>query len=360
MTPTIAPPATAASRPPVRFGAPDARLVASVIVPARDEATRLPALVDALASQVGLDGRPLPAGTVEVLVLLNNCRDGSSGAVARAALRHPGLTLHAAEVDYPPADAHVGHARRVLMDTASARLIGVGRPAGAVLSTDADTVPAPDWVAATLAELVDVDSVGGRELLLPAERAALAPGVRRLYLLDLAYRRGLEELRGLYAPEPWDPLPRHHHHFGGSLAVTAEAYVAVGGVPPVRTYEDIALVHTLWRAGRRLRHSPRVRVHTSARVSGRADGGLAASFQHWTEHARAGREPRVEPSDAAERRLAAFGRARAADPTAPLRIDLVDTPNVEGDPITVVIADLRRAIARLRLLSLAERLARPR
>ena len=343
------------------FPPPDSRLVASVVVPARDEEARLPALVDAMAAQVGEDGRPLPPGVAEVLVLLNNCRDGSAEAVAYASARHPELALRVAEVDYLPDLAHVGHARRVLMDAASARLHAVGRPAGAILSTDADTVPARTWISATLAELADgVDAVGGRALLLPTERAALPAGVRRLYLLDLAYRRALEELRELYAPEPWDPLPRHHHHFGASLAVSARAYTAVGGIPSVCTYEDTALVNALRRSGRRLRHSPRVRVYTSARASGRASGGLAAAFAFWSDCVQAGREPLVEPAADAERRLAAFGRSRANAPDAPPPIDLIDTPDIQGAPLAVVIADLRRAIARLRPLSLHTRLARSR
>lgn len=31
-----------------------------------------------------------------------------------------------------------------------------------------------------------------------------------------------------------DPWPRHHWHFGASLALTARAYRCVGGLPMVR------------------------------------------------------------------------------------------------------------------------------
>lgn len=318
---------------------------------------RLPMLVAALAAQRGAAGRPLAPGTVDVLVLLNNTTDGSADTLACLAMAHPEVTLHTASVTLRGADAHVGRARQLVMDAAWARL--GGRPGGLILSTDADTAPAPDWIAETQAAVAaGADAVGGRALLLPEERHALSPGVRRLYLLDLAYRRALEELKSLYAPDPHDPFPRHHHHYGASLAVTAAAYGAVGGTPAVRTSEDVALVAALVGVGFRLRHSDRVRVFTSARADGRADGGLAAAFVFWDHLARAGLEPLVEPAVCAESRLQALGRARrdgAPTPFAP-------TPGAAlgaEEPLTVAIAGLRQRIARLRPLPLGTRLSLP-
>ncbi|MEJ7661828.1 MAG: hypothetical protein WKG07_20740, partial [Hymenobacter sp.] len=60
-------------------------------------------------------------------------------------------------------------------------------------------------------------------------------------------------------------------HFGASLALTARAYRRVGGLPVVRYLEDEALCQQLRRHDLRLRHSPRVVVHTSARQCGRVD-----------------------------------------------------------------------------------------
>ena len=335
---------------------PPARdLRACVVVPARDEAERLPALLAALDAQRDADCRPFAPGQVEALVLVNNTTDGSAEIIRR----HSPAWVHIAEVTLAPPEAHVGRARQLLMDAACARLLAAGRSNGLICSTDADTQPAPDWLAATLAEVKDsgcgaVDAVGGRALLLPDERAQLAPGVRRLYLLELAYRRAVEALRQLYAPDPWDPTPRHHHHFGASLAVRADAYAAVGGMPARPMYEDIALVHALWAAGRRVRHSARVRVWTSARAVGRAGGGLAADVTRWTAHAHVGTEPLVEPAACAERRLAELALRRARRPPAPPAVYLIDTPPARpgaGQPISEAIADLRRRIAVVRDLS---------
>ncbi len=353
------PAAVLARAQPERFGPSSPTLRASVIVPARDEARRLPALLEALAAQRDTDGRPFADGTVEALVLVNNSTDGSAD-VARA-LAPPWVRV--AEVTLAPDEAHVGTARQVLMDAACARLLAAGAPDGLICSTDADTRPAPDWLAATLAEIDGVDAVGGRALLLPDERAALPPGVRRLALLELAYRRAVEGLRHLYAPEPWDPAPRHHHHFGASLAVRADAYAAVGGLPARPMHEDIALVHALWSAGRRVRHSDRVRVWTSARSVGRASGGLANDVARWTAHAHAGTEPTVETAAACERRLARLALDRARQPDRPPPIDLLDTPPPlpgGGQPIASAVADLRARAALVDSLPLAARLDRAR
>ena len=338
------------------FPPPSPTLRLSVVVPARDEAERLPGVVAALAAQRDGAGRAFAPGTVEALVLVNNSTDRSAEA-ARAGAPD---WLHVAQVTLPPSEAHVGRARQVLMDAACARLLAAGAPDGLICSTDADTRPAPDWLAATVSDMDGVDAVGGRALLLPDERAALAPGVRRLYLVELAYRRAIEELRQLYAPDAWDPTPRHHHHFGASLAVRAAAYAAVGGVPAVTHYEDIALVHALWAAGYRVRHSARVRVWTSARVDGRAVGGLSADVARWRAHAQAGTDPPVEAADDTERRLARLAVWRSVRPGVPPPVAWLDTPPPapgRGQSIVSALASLRQRADALRRLPPARRLA---
>ena len=340
---------------PRLFGEVSPELRWSVAIPARNEAERLAKTVDALGAQRVAGVSPFADGRAEALLVLNNCTDGSSELAAALAAERP--WLRAVHVALHGDDAHVGRARQLAMDAAAARLLAADT-SGVVLTTDADTMPEPTWIEATQAEIeAGADAVGGRALLHAADRAALAPGVRRLYLLDLAYRRALETLCALYAPEPWDPLPRHHHQFGASLAVTARAYVAVGGLPARRTSEDVALVDALRADGWRLRHSPAVRVRTSARAAGRAEGGLADAFAWWAEQVAAGQEPRVEPAVAAEQRLAALGLFAAAHPGEPHPTALRTTPDVpDGQPLPAAIADLRRRIAVLHPLPLAARL----
>lgn len=209
-----------------------------------------------------------------------------------------------------------------------------------------------------------VVGVGGRITLDPDEATALPAGVRKFLLLDIGYRRALEELRSLYAPEPHDPFPRHHQHFGGSLAVTAAAYAQAGGMPLRRSNEDVALYRAIVDAGGRFRHSPAVRVQTSARLNGRAQGGLADALGWWQRQAHSATPVMVESARAAEVRLAALGLWCADNPgrvaPASLRMTPDNPPADDAAEIQETLRALRAACAALRPLSLSERLIRAR
>lgn len=305
------------------FTPPRERLRASVIVPVRNEAQRLPAALQALADQ-----QEAPA--FEVLVLANNCSDDSAAIVRAFARRHPRLALQVCELHLPPPLAHVGHARKLLMDEAAQRLLAGRVRAAFIASTDGDSCVTPHWLRNTAREIDrGADAVGGR-LLAAADASvddAAAGGLppRRWQRLDTAYRLACEKLQCLLDPDDADPWPRHHQHFGASLAVRADAYRAVGGVPPdVPWLEDEALVQALRRADRRIRHSGEVRVITSSRRQGRADVGLSWQLREWDRQAQAHGELMVDdPEDLhglllARHRLRGLWRrgfvARAADP----------------------------------------------
>ena len=272
---------------------PHTGLLVSVIIPAKDEAHNLPATLAALAAQVDEHGQPLPLASFEVIVLANNCTDATAAVVRQQADRFPHLMLHVAELRLPAAKAHVGRARRLLMDEACARLEQAGAPTGIIASTDADTRVAPTWLAATLAEIaVGADAVGGR-ILTEAVGPALLP-LRRIQLRDTAYRQLCARLEDQIDPLPADCWPRHHQHFGASLALTARAYRRVGGLPEVRFLEDEALCQALRRHDLTLRHSPLVQVLTSARRDGRVEVGLSWQLREWLDMSRQQREPHVE------------------------------------------------------------------
>lgn len=285
---------------------PHQALRASVIIPAKDEAASLPATLAALAAQVDALGHLVPAETYEVIVLANNCRDATAAVVRAQARQFPQLRLHVAELCLAPVQAHIGRARRLLMDEACHRLEQVGRPGGLILSTDADTRTAPDWLAATTAAVAaGAEAVGGRILTLPGELPMQAD-VRRTQLRDAAYHILCAQLKSQLDPEPADPWPRHHQHFGASLALTARAYRRVGGLPEVRFLEDEALWQALRRHDVPVRHSPAVRVFTSGRHEGRVEVGLSWQLRQWATLQQAGTEPMVE----CPQQLAALWRAR--------------------------------------------------
>lgn len=272
---------------------PAAALQACVIIPAKDEATTLPATLAALAAQITLSGEALPAGMLEVIVLANNCIDRTAAAVRQAARRHPNLVVHVAEVHLPRPQAHVGRARRLLLDEAALRLEKTIGPTGVLLSTDADTLVASTWLAATLREIEGgAEAVGGR--ILTQTPAAVEPcPVRRIQLRDAAYRVLLRQLEDKLDPCTADRWPCHHQHYGASLALTVRAYRRVGGMPVVPFLEDEALWQLLLRHDLPVRHSPDVQVYTSARRSGRVEVGLSWQLREWDNLSEQQREPLV-------------------------------------------------------------------
>lgn len=340
--------------------APHPLMRSCVVVPARNEEATLAPLITALAGQRGLQGRPLDAASYEVLLLLNNCTDRTAAIARDLQQKYSRLQLHVAETSFAPHEAHVGRARQALFDMAFNRFRFLHRRTGLILTTDADSRPAADWIAQTEAEIsAGVGGVGGRILLEPAEQAALPAGVKRFFLLDIGYRRALEELRSLYAPDAHDPFPRHHQHFGASLAVTAAAYAEAGGMPLQRSQEDVALYRAIVESGARFRHSYRVRVHTSARVIGRAEGGLADAIGWWHARVRDAAPVLVESTAAAEARLLRLGLwcrdNPASVPPAALTVT-PDPPPGQAAEIQATLRTLRERIEALRPLSLAARL----
>lgn len=265
---------------------------AVVVIPAKDEADSLPATLAALAAQTDAQGRPLTPNDFEVLLLANNCQDTTAAVGREFGRQHPGLAVHVAELALPAREAHVGRARRLLMDAACRRLQGSRHPRAFIASTDADTCVAPTWLATIRAEVqAGADAVGGRILTHTTDPAC---PVRRCQLLDATYQVLRSQLEHLLDPDEADPWPRHHQHFGASLAVTVEGYQRVGGLPVVPYLEDEALFQALRRHDLRVRHSPQVRVYTSSRQQGRVAVGLSWQLREWAGLLEDGNEPLVD------------------------------------------------------------------
>ena len=289
---------------------PDCELC--VVIPVHNEEAGIVQTLAALAAQVDLLGLPLERDRYEILVLANNCEDRTVSLARRFAEAHPGLRLHVIDTVLPPPHAHVGAARRLVMDEGCRRLGRLGRPRGVIASTDGDTQVQPDWVAAILREIArGADAVGGRIQASREELAGLDPGARLYYTRDLAYRTLRAAYESVLAPDPFNPWPRHHHCFGASLAVTAAAYVAAGGMPAVHCLEDMHFCRSLERINVCVRHSPEVVVRTSMRRSGRVPVGLSGTLAIWARAAMKGEPWLVESAAAIERAMATRNLARA-------------------------------------------------
>lgn len=270
-----------------------------VAVPARNEAERLPALIEALGQQTWLakTGRELP-----VVLVLNNCDDGSAAVAAVAAARQPNLAVEIIETEFSPDRAHVGSARQLAINRASE----LGRASGqsVLLTTDADAVPLPTWIEANLRAIATgADLVGGHIIGDKAEEARLGPQFLRRAARQLRYAGLVDQLATLIDPVPYDPWPRHSDHTGASLAVRADVYAAVGGLAALRLREDLDFVNRVRGAGYRLRHPLDVRVKVSARLDGRASGGMSDCLKAWLQAEQQGLPHLVEDPCAIAARL---------------------------------------------------------
>ena len=265
------------------LSAPHPQLVASVVMPARDEAHNIASALDALAAQLDLNDDPLAPETFEIVLLANNCRDKTAAIARDWAARNRSIVLHVVEIEWSGECACVGLARRALMNAACERLQNLApiNAPRAICSTDADTRVSPYWIAHTLEEMrLGAEAVGGRILLAHDGDDA---STRRAYLLDTAYRLLRARLESALDPRSTDPWPRHFQFFGASLAIRPEIYALVGGLPDVRCLEDMALETELVRRDCFVRRSPSVVALTSARRNGRVETGLSTQLQEWAD-----------------------------------------------------------------------------
>ncbi len=245
----------------------------AIALPALNEADRIVACVAALLDQAAACAVP---DLLSVHVLANNCRDGTADIVRTRFKGHRALDIR--EVDLLPAFAHAGGARRLAMDIAAQSL---GDPDDLLLSTDADTVVAPDWLARMLPYFDQgYDAVAGRAVLRTSELEALREDERDRLISLGKYHVLLCYLRRRRA-DGFDAWPHHGYEGGASLALTLGAYDAIGGCPIVPVGEDRALFQAVRRAGGRIRHAVDVKAFTSGRLNGRAPGGMADTINQW-------------------------------------------------------------------------------
>lgn len=245
---------------------PHRRLRAVVVIPARDEESRIGACLRALADQEGVT-----SSDYEVIVVLDGCLDATAELIAGFAAGEPRLALHTIELSAPQG---VGRARRRGMDIACERLLSLGRGTGLIVSSDADSVVAPNWLSAQLTlAAAGARAIGGQIELDPIEALELSPEA-----VSERRRRSSERLTAVRVREVSgddEGRTEHHQFSGASLALTADAYRECGGLPVRAALEDEALELELQSLGIPIHRSRNVQVQTSARRDGRAPRGLA-------------------------------------------------------------------------------------
>jgi glycosyltransferase involved in cell wall biosynthesis len=213
----------------------------AVVVPAHDEEELLPACLAALWRACD----QIPRIPVHLIVVADTCQDGTAERARQAGATT--ITIHARSV---------GAARAAGMRAALHRVTQTRPLATWLATTDADTLVAPDWLARQLSYA----------------------------------NQGWEAVTGTVTVADWSEHPAqtssvfaaryrhdsgsHPHVHGANLGVNAEAYLAAGGFPPLRTGEDHALVARLTAAGRKILPATDVTVVTSARRQARAPHGF--------------------------------------------------------------------------------------
>ena len=245
-----------------------------VVVPARDEQDRVGRCLVSLRRALS----EVPDGvSTAVAVVLDRCTDATPERVAALVADWPEAVvltvppMGATGIDRPaPRGSGVGALRDLGLRAVLDRLSGHPAAGTWLLSTDADTTVPPDWVRAHLQHAADgVHAVAGLADLAATDH--LAAGA--LWRYRAIVEHGLHSLT-------------HHHVYGANLGVRADAYLTVGGFPVDGSAEDHGLWQRLAAAGYTLVQPVGIRVRTSARLRGRADGGLAGLLRalHLDDH----------------------------------------------------------------------------
>lgn len=237
----------------------------AVIIPARNEEDRIAACLSALAAQC--------TARVTIILVVNNTHDRTAD-VARDTARLHGLHLVTLERSLA-AEQGVGTARRIGCNNALRNMPDLRY----ILTTDADCIVGPDWIARNCEHLQHVDAVCGKVDLITAETGNLDGMDRHLATLEGTYRTLVQQLFARHAPGCADIDATHGEAAGASLAFTTEAYLAVGGFSTVKCGEDRRIARALRDAGRKVRHADDVTVQASCRLSGRAAGGMADALK---------------------------------------------------------------------------------
>jgi Glycosyl transferase family 2 len=226
---------------PWRANAFQGAILIGVVVPAHNEEKLARACLHAIAAAAA---HPLlELEPVEVFVVLDCCTDNTE-ATAEGMGAHTLATC--------------------------ARNVGIARAAGANAAlaagarwlsfTDCDSLVAPDWLAAQLAEHArGADAVCG----------TVSVGDWGAY----------GERMRLHFAATYTDAAGHRHIHGANLGVSAAAYQLAGGFKPLQTGEDVALVESLEKMGVTIAWSDAPRVMTSARHEFRAPGGFGATLQ---------------------------------------------------------------------------------
>ncbi|OAQ41766.1 hypothetical protein A5893_01225 [Pedobacter psychrophilus] len=252
----------------------------SIVIPVKNEERYIKDCLAAFLNQINDEGLELNKKIFEILIIANNCTDHSVCIIQQFKEENSSLNIHVEDIILEEEHANIGFVRKTLMDIAYSRLCKNG--GGIIMTTDSDTVVSRDWIYQNICEINNgADAVGGRILFNEEESVVLDSSISLFHKKDEEYQLLAAELASMILKNFDFGKPCHHQHFNGSFAVTSICYQTAGGVPHVKHLEDCAFYEKLESVDAKIRHSNRVKVHTSARYCGRADVGLANQLLVW-------------------------------------------------------------------------------
>ncbi|MFB8118223.1 glycosyltransferase [Streptomyces sp. NPDC056465] len=223
-----------------------------VAVPAHNEAATLPAALRSLRRAL-LESRNAGALTVRLVVAADSCTDTTS------------LDAERWGADVVQVGHRMAGAARAAAVAKGLRSCGVRPEATWVVTTDADCVVRPSW----LAHQLDCANRGWHCVLGTVRISAdppLAESVRALHDAHYFFDRT--------GPD-WS----HPHIHGANLGIRGDIYLRAGGFPAVPHGEDRALVDAL-PAGTRILRTDACPVTTSGRTTPRAPHGFGTFLGH--------------------------------------------------------------------------------
>ncbi|GAA5147511.1 glycosyltransferase family 2 protein [Pseudonocardia eucalypti] len=233
-----------------------------VVLPAHDEEDLIrESLRGVRAALRGLDGQCRTA----VTVVLDRCTDRTPSRVAAELAGWAGAQV--LPVHHRPAGTGVGYLRDLGVRDIVRRLSPVAPERIWLLSTDADTTVPESWVAEHLRHA----RAGAHGVAGLAELSG-EPGLSAEALEH--YRTILDD--GMNGDT-------HQHVYAANLGLRADVYHRCGGFPLEGPGEEHRLWQTMSTGGHRLHRPTQPRVRTSARLRGRAEGGLADLLRGITE-----------------------------------------------------------------------------
>ena len=238
-----------------------------VCIPARNEEDELPNTLLALGKS--LKGC---SDDTAVVFVLNDTNDRSSTIIREWAVMQ---AVHHVLVNvwFHHTISNAPHARRLALDIGN--LIA---PNGKLLTTDADTRVAVDWILENTKLLRDDGTLvcGAVDINAVALNALPRP-VIECGKIEHAYRLATQEL-WLRLTHP-KPPQLYVKAMGASLAIRSADYRSVGRLPVPPVAEDKALAAICLRSGLKVVEAANVKVVTSARINARAEGGMGDAFR---------------------------------------------------------------------------------